>query len=318
MFQNGKMASTRALEPLSFAKHVSYAAPFFPLILVMIGYYAISAEETWKVNSNNYKLYTFPKVDPEIVPTKYFLVWIFLTIFLLPLIDYVCVRHSNKKLRIISGLNVAFGMLEAFLYNVAFTEFGKKWVTEPRPDFVDRCTGSITAMPTFDSDGVIICTRTIKEDAYLSFPSGHSSCSFAAGVFLTAYFIWLAYFRKVDTPWRRKNGEWIGKLSILWGDFAYMLAIWPLIVALYIAASRVVDHRHSPADVVTGSFIGTLFGLAVFARVVARVGVMEKTYMMMDVSSGSKFHRTNTDTTESVPNNRETEENSSDSDAAVF
>eukprot|EP00056_Hartaetosiga_gracilis_P003765 m.67173 g.67173 ORF g.67173 m.67173 type:complete len:328 (+) comp11571_c2_seq1:66-1049(+) len=300
----------RETSTLSYWKHVSFAAPFFALFLLIIAYYGIHSEDTrkWDVTESNYKLYTFPKVDPEIVPTKNFLIWIFAMVFLVPVIDYYCVRHCNRKLRIICGLNVGFGLLEAFLYTVALTEFGKKWVTEPRPDFVDRCTGSPTDIPTFDANGIIICTQQITEDAMLSFPSGHSSTSFVTGVFLTAYFIWLAYFRKVRTPWRSKCGEWKGSAGALLGDFSYMLAMWPLVVAMYIAASRIVDHRHSPADVVAGSFLGTMVGLVVFPRVMARVSWLENTYPHECEGSsptqccrnGSKQHRRkNTDTGES-------------------
>ena len=144
-------------------------------------------------------------------------------------------RSTALKARIIMGFNTGMAMLEGFFYTVAFTEIGKFWIGEPRcvcvcvcacffrtkntstsllpslvsrfacccvflmcrPDFVARCLGSHDAQASFDDNGVIICTQDVGSNARESFPSGHSSTTFSCGVFLTAYFIWTVYFRKV-------------------------------------------------------------------------------------------------------------------------
>lgn len=41
-----------------------------------------------------------------------------------------------------------------------------------------------------------------------------------------------------------------------------------MLVFLFI--SRVVDNRHSPADITAGAVVGTLFGLLAFARLLSR------------------------------------------------
>jgi len=168
------------------------------------------------------------------------------------------------------GFNTGMAMLEGFFYTVAFTEIGKFWIGEPRPDFVARCLGSHDAQASFDDNGVIICTQDVGSNARESFPSGHSSTTFSCGVFLTAYFIWTVYFRKVDLPWRTASRQWCSKYGMMIADVGYFLCFWPIVLALFVAASRVSDHRHSPADVVSGCFLGTLFGGVLFLRLLSR------------------------------------------------
>ncbi len=42
--------------------------------------------------------------------------------------------------------------------------------------------------------------------------------------------------------------------------------VMPLFIASYIAASRVVDHRHSPADVTAGALVGIFSACMFFLR----------------------------------------------------
>lgn len=111
----------------------------------------------------------------------------------------------------------------------------------PRPDLVDRCKPapgtSPTALLTID-----VCTADhghVLQDGWRSFPSGHSSFSFAAFGYLS---LWLC-----------------GQLHVLRPrtDFARVLVVLaPLTGALLIALSRMADYRHDVYDVTCGALLG--------------------------------------------------------------
>ncbi len=76
-------------------------------------------------------------------------------------------------------------------------------------------------------------------DCIYSFPSGHSAISFCSMFWLVLFFVeatkkskyaWMRYFR-----------------FVLW---------FPLLLAFYIAYSRVYDYKHSELDILTGCLIG--------------------------------------------------------------
>lgn len=125
------------------------------------------------------------------------------------------------------------------------TQFVKVTVGRPRPDLISRCqpvTGS--ADPLWGLSTVDVCTQTVSrilEDGWRSFPSGHSSMSFAGLGFLALYLV--------------------GKLH-LFDTRGYVFKAWisitPLAGALFVAVSRTMDYRHHWQDVVTGSSLGFL------------------------------------------------------------
>ncbi|KAF9883391.1 hypothetical protein FE257_003514 [Aspergillus nanangensis] len=125
------------------------------------------------------------------------------------------------------------------------TQILKNACGKPRPDVIDRCQpppGSADAMP-FGLSNYTICTGdpAIIKDGFRSWPSGHSSSSFAGLFYLT---LWLC-----------------GKLHIMdnrgevWKTFIIMT---PCVAATLIAVTRIMDARHHPFDVITGSLLGVL------------------------------------------------------------
>ncbi|EGD79335.1 hypothetical protein PTSG_09749 [Salpingoeca rosetta] len=255
---------------LKYWRDISWPSFFTALALLVISRIKAHANTDWTVNEFNHVLYRYPMVEKEIVPTWAFLLWIFAMAFVVLGLEIWLVRSVTLKTRVIMGFNVGLGMLEGFFYTVAFTEFTKIWIGEPRPDFVARCLGSHDAVASFDADGVIVCTQQVGSNARESFPSGHSSTTFSCGVFLTAYFIWTAYFRRVNLPWRDAARRWYSRFGLMVADIGYLACFWPIVFAAFVAASRVSDHRHSPADVVSGALLGTLFGAILFARLLSR------------------------------------------------
>ncbi|KAL4784827.1 phosphatidic acid phosphatase type 2/haloperoxidase [Aspergillus varians] len=116
---------------------------------------------------------------------------------------------------------------------------------KPRPDIIDRCQpreGSADAVPYGLSDSSI-CTGDpfLLKDGFRSWPSGHSSSSFAGLFYLS---LWIG-----------------GKLHIMdnkgevWKMF---LVMFPCLGATLIAVSRIMDARHHPFDVITGSLLGII------------------------------------------------------------
>ncbi|KAF2653947.1 acid phosphatase/Vanadium-dependent haloperoxidase [Lophiostoma macrostomum CBS 122681] len=140
------------------------------------------------------------------------------------------------------GLSVAF----------AFTVTGalKNAIGKPRPDLIDRCDidwtkvvwsrgGNNMTLQTVD-----ICSQ--KDDAKLqdgfkSFPSGHSSTAFAGLFYLSLYLA--AKLHVLDS-----KGE-------VWKSFIVLI---PTLAAALVAGSRIMDARHHPFDVLSGSAMGIL------------------------------------------------------------
>merc|ERR1712187_852633 len=131
-------------------------------------------------------------------------------------------------------------------WNGAVTQLLKKTVGRPRPDFFGRCIGNSNLPPIasaikWASPGYPLCTGSgyVMEQAYMSFPSGHSSTAFAGLSMLTLFLISRFHLFKGSA-----NG------------MQYMLAFAPLVIAAWVAATRVIDYWHNPTDVIAGGVIG--------------------------------------------------------------
>ncbi|KAJ4514848.1 putative diacylglycerol pyrophosphate phosphatase 1 [Exophiala dermatitidis] len=117
---------------------------------------------------------------------------------------------------------------------------------KPRPDLIDRCqpqTGAADGVP-YGLVTKAICTQqdeAIMQDGFRSFPSGHSSSSFAGLFFLSLYLA--AKLHVLD-----HRGE-------VWRT---VIVLIPTLAASCIAMSRIMDARHHPFDVLFGSALGIL------------------------------------------------------------
>ncbi|KAJ5681919.1 uncharacterized protein N7477_001859 [Penicillium maclennaniae] len=123
------------------------------------------------------------------------------------------------------------------------TQVLKNACGKPRPDIIDRCqprAGSHDLSP-YGLSNSTICTgeAALIKDGFRSWPSGHSSSSFA-GLFYTS--MWLG-----------------GKLHIMDNrgeTWKTLLVMIPILAATLVAVSRIMDARHHPFDVITGSLLG--------------------------------------------------------------
>ncbi|KAI4176014.1 MAG: hypothetical protein LQ343_001296 [Gyalolechia ehrenbergii] len=125
---------------------------------------------------------------------------------------------------------------------------------KPRPDLIDRCqplTGSADA-PVYGLSNYTICTQKdhkMLKDGFRSFPSGHSSSAFAGLFYLSIYLA--AKMHVLDN-----RGE-------VWKTFIVLI---PTLGAALIAISRIMDARHHPFDVISGSLLGTVVAWAAYRQ----------------------------------------------------
>lgn len=131
------------------------------------------------------------------------------------------------------------GLLFAVLITGVLTDAIKDAVGRPRPDFYWRCFPNGNG--TYDRWGNVQCygkDSDIKE-GHKSFPSGHTSWSFAGLGFVSLY---LAGKIKVFD----RKGH-VAKLCIV---------VLPLLLASLVAVSRVDDYWHHWQDVFAGGLLG--------------------------------------------------------------
>ncbi|XP_057757165.1 probable lipid phosphate phosphatase 4 [Arachis stenosperma] len=136
--------------------------------------------------------------------------------------------------------HAVMGIMYSSLVTGVITDAIKDAVGRPRPNFFMRCFPD--KIPEFDEEtGDVIChgiAKVIKE-GYKSFPSGHTSWSFAGLAFLAWYLS-----GKIRVFDRRGH---IAKLCIV---------LLPLLIASLIGITRVDDYWHHWTDVFAGAIIG--------------------------------------------------------------
>ncbi|KDP35165.1 hypothetical protein JCGZ_10699 [Jatropha curcas] len=134
------------------------------------------------------------------------------------------------------------GLLFSVLVTGVITDAIKDAVGRPRPNFFWRCFPD--GKEVFDPvtrDVVCHGDPLVIKEGYKSFPSGHSSWSFAGLTYLAWYIS--GKLRVFD-----RRGH-VAKLCIV---------LIPVLIAVLVAISRVDDYWHHWTDVFTGALIGTV------------------------------------------------------------
>lgn len=159
------------------------------------------------IPSEQYHL-NHPFIEQETVPNWALLVLCgILPILCFVVLDWFVYPHDGDALLRCCTLFLAIG-LTGFV-----TDFLKLCCHQPRPNFYQ--------MVMFD-----------EQNAFMSFPSGHSSLSFTAMLLISLCLVEKFH----STP--------------------YCLTFSPMLVASLVAWSRVHDHWHHPVDVCAGAVIG--------------------------------------------------------------
>ncbi|KAH8808266.1 phosphatidic acid phosphatase type 2/haloperoxidase [Xylogone sp. PMI_703] len=168
----------------------------------------------------------------------------------------------------------------------------KNLIGKPRPDLLSRCNPDIAALAQFtiggfESTGFLvtpgICQnqdKSIMDDGFRSFPSGHSSFSSAGLVYLSLF---LAAKLGVWTPYLaaslRPNSADPRSFSIFTSEdsehkrtdrivpvrsqgaaaplYLFAICLTPACVAIYVASTRFSDFRHHGFDILSGFVLGT-------------------------------------------------------------
>ncbi|KAI5063114.1 hypothetical protein GOP47_0021661 [Adiantum capillus-veneris] len=161
----------------------------------------------------------------------------------IPLIIFVAFFLYSKDITDIH--HATLGLLFSVLITGVLTDAIKDATGRPRPDFFWRCFPDGIAVYN-NSTGNVIChgENSVVKEGYKSFPSGHTSWSFAGLGFLSLYLA--------------------GKLQLFngRGHVAKVAVVFtPLLAATLVGLSRVDDYWHHWQDVFAGAFVG--LGMAI-------------------------------------------------------
>lgn len=138
--------------------------------------------------------------------------------------------------------HAVLGLLFSVLVTGVITDAIKDAVGRPRPNFFWRCfPDGKEAFDPVTKDVVCHGDPKIIKEGYKSFPSGHSSWSFAGLTYLAWYMS--GKLRVFD-----RRGH-VAKLCIV---------LIPVLIAILVGISRVDDYWHHWTDVFTGALIGTI------------------------------------------------------------
>ncbi|KAI9503617.1 hypothetical protein GGI25_004861 [Coemansia spiralis] len=169
--------------------------------------------------------------------------------FVLPLVVIILwaglIRRSFHDMN--SGV---LGLCLSIVLNMMITNTVKNLAGRLRPDFIDRCNlDKDTALSLQPAIGMVtsaICKQTDKSvfwDGMRSFPSGHTSFSFAGFTYLS---LWLAGHLRI--------GDRRGR------TYKSFITLVPELAALLIGISRTKDYRHHWQDVLAGAILGVFMG----------------------------------------------------------
>ncbi|OJD17463.1 hypothetical protein AJ78_02436 [Emergomyces pasteurianus Ep9510] len=266
MHQNGLSFS----KPLKARIIISYISDYVILVCLIVGFYILDRIEPFHqpFAINNHSLYYPYAVHERVsiplalalsggIPLVVILIY---TVVIDGLFSHNKPLSSSGKRKFMGPYSLKdrlwefncglLGLLLAQGSAFVITGALKNAVGKPRPDIVDRCNpkGVETLGPyqlvTYDMCDSKL-SHEIFKDGYRSFPSA----SFAGLFYLSLYLA--GKFHLMDS-----RGE-------VWKTF---LALFPTLGAGLIAATRIMDARHHPFDVLFGSFLGILCGYVAYRQ----------------------------------------------------
>ncbi|KAK3315792.1 phosphatidic acid phosphatase type 2/haloperoxidase [Apodospora peruviana] len=232
--------------------HKSYAADYIGFALLFTGYMVLQffVEPFHRMFSLNDLRISFPHVEVERVPLSLDFVYaLFIPMIFMIVYNFATGASPHKHHVAVLGFAIAM-ILTSFLTDVI-----KNMVGRPRPDLLARCL----ALPNTPRDILVsieVCTETDHHrlhDGWRSFPSGHSSFSFAGLGYLSLF---LAGKMRI---FAHGPGAGIGEHTekLVRGDLVRALLCGaPLLGATMIAISRCQDYRHDVYDVCIGALLG--------------------------------------------------------------
>ncbi|KAL3822606.1 hypothetical protein ACHAXA_006391 [Cyclostephanos tholiformis] len=128
------------------------------------------------------------------------------------------------------------------------TQTTKFYVGRLRPNFYGMCGFDVSTLRCANG-------FEMEMESRMSFPSGHSSLSFAGSVCLVLFFLGRCGLGRTAVPTTRGR---VVPMSSWWRRFAFVMSFSPLLISLWCATSRLVDNWHHPSDILAGSIVGTV------------------------------------------------------------
>lgn len=132
----------------------------------------------------------------------------------------------------------ACGLLSSIGVSECSTQLLKVFIQRRRPNFYDLCGWNSQLLQC-------MATKERIREANFSFPSGHSSLACCAMTYLVWFFL----------------GKTVSATSLTLGQKRFVGAISCIVPwswAIFVGATRIVDHWHHPSDVLAGLLLGGL------------------------------------------------------------
>ncbi|EAY06875.1 PAP2 superfamily protein [Trichomonas vaginalis G3] len=134
---------------------------------------------------------------------------------------------------------VAWGLVFAISMSNIFVNVPKSYVGRARPDIYARC----------GVKNLTECPQKILKEEHKSWPSGHSSTAMSATIYMAAFFIKFLYAK----------------------PYAIIFSALFALFGIYVGATRIVDFRHHPDDVLAGLFIGFIAAYIVWENLSTKI-----------------------------------------------
>jgi diacylglycerol diphosphate phosphatase/phosphatidate phosphatase len=186
-----------------------------------------------------------------------------------PLLAVILLSFGSRRKLAGDTHHALLALVLSLLVTGFLTEWVKVTVGRLRPDFLSRCDPVVPSNLPLTTGGSSLwlggaCrgSERLVMDGRKSFPSGHSSLSFAGLGFISLYLI---------GQWRLMAVQ-DGASASPW---SWMVVSGPLATALFVAMSRIVDYRHHWQDVTVGSLLGIIVTFLIYRLYYGRLDVYE-------------------------------------------
>lgn len=243
----------------------------------------------------------YPNVKEEISVGECVIIWTCIVLVFVPLVELLhfavyefseweqMVRQtSQEKWHCLSRIPIVvielYRMLGYFFIGalgaLLTTEMAKYKIGRLRPYFLTVCDIELTSQLCKDENNYdkfvteYNCTGDEYEvrEARKSFLSGHSSFSFYCSTFLVIY-LQARLSRKQHRHCKKRENRRKFALAL-----KFLRVLRPFLqfgffgLALYIAFTRIADHKHHPTDIIAGIIVGVVFALIILLFLVDLFG----------------------------------------------
>ena len=145
----------------------------------------------------------------------------------------------------------ACAFIAAMTITLFFTGVIKRMTGILRPNFYEQCNFSVETLRCMSND-------YDEDNIRMSFVSGHASVAFCGLTMLTLIFLGASRVYSLDNENRQhaRQRNTTGAINIKEMRLFHALMYSPILLAIYIGSTRLVDYYHHEADVIGGAFLG--------------------------------------------------------------